>query len=226
MEKPTKSVIYLSNVRLSFPHIAEPQTTVNKETGKKTISWSTDLLIPKNGHKGFEEFMKVYGALAAVRWKEKANQVMQMIHSNPKMRCYGDGDNPNEKISNKTMEKYAGYAGNTFIAARSDKMPQIVRPDTGEVVPSDQTMEIQQLARKFYGGCWVNVAISPWLQDNDHGKAVRCNLIAIQFLKDDISFAEAPPDVTGIFGSVSTASEPEELPSFMNAGQFSPPPFM
>ena len=33
-------IIYLSNVRLSFPHLAEPQRRVNETTGKEHISYN------------------------------------------------------------------------------------------------------------------------------------------------------------------------------------------
>jgi hypothetical protein len=39
-----------------------------------------------------------------------------------------------------------------------------------------------------------------------HGNGIRCDLIAIQFFKDDTAFGEGgAPDLTGMFGAVAAA---------------------
>ena len=48
-------IIFLSNVRLSFPHLAEPQRQVNEQTGKERISYNCELLMPQD-HPGFQQF--------------------------------------------------------------------------------------------------------------------------------------------------------------------------
>ena len=54
----------------------------------------------------------------------------------------------------------------------------------------------------MYGGCRVNAAIKPWLQENKYGRGVRCDLVAIQFANDDKPFGEAATDASGLFGAV------------------------
>jgi hypothetical protein len=73
-------------------------------------------------------------------------------------------------------------------------------------------MAYQQLARKMYGGCRVNAAVKPWLQDNKHGRGIRCDLIAVQFAADDKPFGEGAVDASNLFGAVAGAP----------AGMFSP----
>jgi hypothetical protein len=67
-------------------------------------------------------------------------------------------------------------------------------------------MAYQQLARKMYGGCRVNAAIKPWPQDNKHGRGIRCDLIAVQFFKDDTPFGEGAVDASNLFGAVAGAA--------------------
>jgi len=208
-------IVYLEKVRLSFPHIAEPQQ--NKLNPVKS-AYNAEFIMAEN-HPGYQKFMQVYSQLAATKWGDKAQNVMQMIHGDRKQRCYGSGS---DKINKKTFAPYDGYAGNMYISAANNRgMPQIIRLD-GSVC--DNTMEAQQLARKMYGGCYVNVAIKPWLQDNEHGRGVRADLIAIQFAADGEPFGEAEPDVSGVFGAVaggqqSQAPAPQVqmsgLPSFL-----------
>ena len=195
-------IIFLSNVRLSFPHITEPQKQVNEATGKERISYNCELIMPQD-HAGFAQFMQRYGALALEKWKEHAQTVMQMIQNDRKTRCYGLGT---EKISKKTFKPYDGYgdAGAVFITAGRDSAPQMIQADGSPVDPAN-TMAYQQLARKMYGGCRVNAAVKPWVQDNKHGRGIRCDLIAVQFAADDTPFGEGATDASNLFGAVAGA---------------------
>ena len=220
-------IIFLSNVRLSFPHLAEPQRQVNEQTGKERISYNCEFIMPQD-HQGFQQFMQRYGALALDKWKEHANQVMQMIQADRKLRCYGKGE---EKVNKKTFQPYDGYAGHVFITAGRDQQPQMIQAD-GTPVDAGNTMAYQQLARKMYGGCRVNAAVKPWLQENKHGRGIRCDLIAVQFAADDTAFGEGAVDASGMFGAVASApagmfgAAPQAapapamgLPPFMMGGQ-------
>ena len=150
-------IIFLSNVRLSFPHLAEPQRQVNEQTGKERISYNCEFLMPQD-HPGFQQFMQRYGAIALEKWKEHAQTVMGMIQQDRKLRCFGRGE---EKINKKTFQPYDGYAGHVFITAGRDSAPQMIQAD-GQPVDPNNTMAYQQLARKMYGGCRVNAAVKPW----------------------------------------------------------------
>jgi hypothetical protein len=194
-------VIYLSNVRLSFPHLAEPQRQVNEQTGKERISYNCEFLMPVD-HAGFKQFMEQYSAMAVAKWAEHAQTVMQMIQNDRKTRCYGQGA---EKVNKKTFKPYDGYAGNVFITAGRDTAPQMIQGD-GRPVDPGNTMAYQAIARKMYGGCRVNAAVKPWLQDNKHGRAIRCDLIAVQFAGDDTAFGEGAVDASSMFGAVQSAA--------------------
>ena len=194
-------IIYLSNVRLSFPHLAEPQRQVNEKTGKERISYNCEFIMPQD-HQGFAQFMQKYAALAMDKWKEHANTVMQMIQQDRKTRCYGRGE---EKVNKKTFQPYDGYPGMVFITAGRDNPPQMIQADGTPIDPAN-TMAYQQMARKMYGGCRVNAAVKPWLQENQHGRGIRCDLIAVQFAGDDVAFGEGAVDASNLFGAVQQAA--------------------
>ena len=194
-------IIFLSNVRLSFPHLAEPQKQVNEQTGATRISYNCEFIMPQ-GDPGLAQFMQRYAAMAVDKWKEHAQTVMQMIQNDRKTRCFGLG---NEKINKKNFQPYDGYAGNAFITAGRDTAPQMIQAD-GQPIDPANTMAYQQMARKMYGGCRVNAAVKPWLQDNKHGRGIRCDLIAVQFASDDTPFGEGAVDASNLFGTVQQAS--------------------
>jgi hypothetical protein len=210
-------IIYLSNVRLSFPNLAEPQRRVNEQTGKERTSYNCELIMPED-HAGFKQFMQKYAEMALSKWAEHANQVMQIIQNDRKLRCFGRGE---EKVNQKTFQPYDGYAGNFYITCGRDTQPQMIQLD-GSAIDPNNTMAYQQLARKMYGGCRINAAVKPWLQENKHGRGVRCDLVAVQFAGDDKAFGEGAVDASNMFGAVQTASAPVAattsmpgLPSFL-----------
>ena len=219
-------IIYLSDVRLSFPHLTEPQRQVNEATGKERISYNCEFIMPQD-HDGFIQFMQRYGSMALEKWKEHAQTIMGMIQNDRKLRCFGRGE---EKINKKTFQPYDGYAGHVFITSGRDSPPQMIQADGSPVDPTN-TMAYQQLARKMYGGCRVNAAVKPWLQENKHGRGVRCDLIAVQFAGDDTPFGEGAVDVSNLFGVVAGAAPAGFAPAGMPAAPFpgasgGMPPFM
>lgn len=190
-------IIFLSNARLSFPHLVEPHAPVAGGIKK----YSADFILAPNDP-GVQQFMQRYGALAMEKWGDNANAVMQMIQSDRKLRCYGMGT---DKIDKKTFKPYSGYDGMFYISANKDQMPQMIQ-ENGQPVEVGNTMAYQALARKMYGGCYVNAAIKPWIQENSFGRGIRCDLVAIQFSKDGEAFGEGAADASGMFAPVAPAA--------------------
>lgn len=190
-------IIYLQNVRLSFPHLTEAHASAQGAVPK----FSADFIMPAD-HPGFQQFNARYGELAQAEWKEHAGQVMQMIQADRKLRNYGAGE---EKVNKQTFQPYDGYAGQVWIMANNKNMPQMIKND-GNPVDAGNSMEAVAVARNMYGGCYVNAAIKPWIQDNQFGKGIRCDLIAIQFHADGEAFGEGAPDASAMFGAVGAAS--------------------
>jgi hypothetical protein len=209
-----QNLIYLT-ARCSFPNIIDPQTRVN-DKGEPVSSYNCDLILPPSDP-GFAKFMQTYAAMATEKWKENAQAAMQRIQMDRKTRCYGQGA---EKVSAKTFQVHPGYQDMVFISARNPRQPQIIDVD-GKPVDPTNTMLIRAVAAKVYGGCYVNVVIKPWLQQNAQGIGVRCDLVAIQFARDGEPFGAAPADVTGMFGQVAGAAPaPVAPPAAMPAAPF------
>lgn len=187
-------IIFVTDVRLSFPHLTEPHAAGPNAVPK----YSADFIMGAD-HKGYKEFMDQYAKLALDKWGDTANSVMQMIQADRKLRCFGQG---NEKVNKKTFQPYDGYADMMYIGANRDQLPQMILPD-GQAVDGNNTMAYQEQARKMFGGCYVNVALKPWLQDNQYGKGVRCDLVAVQFLREGEAFGEGATDASGMFGEVT-----------------------
>jgi hypothetical protein len=219
--KSEGQVIMLSGVRLSFPHLIEPQKFTDPETGKVRLSYSCGLLMLPNDP-GWAAFMQRYQQLALETWPEHANVIMGQIHADRKSRCYGAGE---EVLNNKTMQPYDGYVGMVYINAGRDQPPQVIDA-TGAAIPADNTMATQHALRAMYAGCRVNAAVKPWIQKGNPakkvGRGVRCDLVAIQFARDDTAFGDKITDASGLFGASQapamqvqqTFGAPAGMPSF------------
>ena len=196
--------LYLSNVRLSFPKLIEATAAQGQPNSPK--KFGADLIMPPN-HPDFARVMEAIGKLASDKWKEQAPQVLQMIQNDRRLRCWGNGS---EKIKKLTMKPYEGYQDMVYFTTsmNEDRPPVMVRSEDGKPVDNANTMERTALARKLYGGCYVNAMVSLWIQDNQYGRGIRMNLNAVQFLRDGEAFGDAAPDVEGVFGAVQGAQAP------------------
>jgi hypothetical protein len=199
--------IYLSNVVLSFPKLVEP--SANTDFPQSPKKYSADFIMLPS-HSGFAQFMAEVGKIANEKWKENAGNVLKVIQNDRRLRCYGNGA---EKIKKDTFKPYDGYEGNVYItgSCNEDRPPQIVDAD-GKPIENTNTLQRATFARKLYGGCHVNAAVRPWAQDNQFGRGVRCELIAVQFLADGTPFGEAPANVEGIFGAVQPSAPATDVP--------------
>ena len=89
----------------------------------------------------------------------------------PDKVCMKDGDSID----------YAGYAGTMSLKASSTKRPIIIDRDKSPLTEDDN---------KFYAGCYVNASVELWPQNNEYGKRINANLLAVQFFKDGKPFSD------------------------------------
>jgi hypothetical protein len=186
------SIIYFSNVRCSFPNLTAPY--VSRKFPTAPANFTIDLVNIDPQDPKIADFFKDYAAQAQATWGATAPQIMQMIKADKRSRSFGMGS---EKINEETFKPLDGYGEGVWINCKNKNQPQMIRPDGS---PAANQIEAMELARKIYGGCYVNVAISPWLRLANKG--VSCNLIAVQFAKDGEAFGSSTPDVAPMFGAV------------------------
>jgi hypothetical protein len=161
--------VKLENVRLSFPEIFQPGKF--DETSRPT--YRAQFLFPKDSplHK---TLLKAVEETAKEKWTEKKFQpILKQIQSQSNKYCLSDGD----------TKTYDGYAGMIALSASRDAekgKPLVLDRNKSPLSPEDG---------KPYAGCFVNATVEIWCQDNKFGKAVRAQLLAVQFAKDGDAFA-------------------------------------
>lgn len=165
--------IKLTNVRLSFPRLKEP-VKFDENNPNEIPKYKASFLLDPNdpAHaKTIEEIKAAAKKCIIDAWGQKP-KTMKPIE------CFGDGDT---QINKKTEEVYDGYAGMFYVSAANARRP-LLQDRNGEQVDRDRVEEV------FYGGCYVNASIDLWIQDNDFGKALRCQLRGVRFRRDGEAF--------------------------------------
>ena len=157
--------VSIANVRGAFLNALFAAQTVNGE-GEPAFS-GTWLLGPD--HPQLPEINAAILAVAKEKWGAKGQAVFDELKKKDKLALH-DGD---------TKSDYDGFAGNWFIASRSTVRPTVVDRDRSPLVAADG---------RPYSGCYCNVIVEFWAQDNAYGKRVNAQLKGVQFVKDGDSF--------------------------------------
>ncbi len=167
--------ILVKDVILSYPHLFAPYGK-----GTETKKYSAKFLLPKATHKA--DIVQLNGILAAAalaRWKAKL-PMGNLCLKDGTLVAKNDGDE------------------NYFILAASEQ----TRPG---VVNSDKTpIPASESDDKMYPGAVVNVLIRLWEQDNEWGKKINANLLAVQYVRKGERLAAARTvDTDAVFDDVS-----------------------
>ena len=164
-------LIKVENVRLSYPHLDKPYAGKPDASGKTgEPKYSVTALLNKTTHKAAQALIlaQINEICTAKKWMKDGKRTI-----------------PSSKLCLKNGDEEAKeeYAGMWSLNAREKIAPKLRDKRKNRV-------EQSQAAEMFYPGCWSNVVIKLWPQDNSYGKRINANLTMVQFVKDDSSFGE------------------------------------
>lgn len=177
--------IVIKNVRIAFANgLWKPYADPSNANAEPKFSCA--FLLPKD-HPQLPEIVKVMKAVAAEKWGAKAEATYTELKAANKVMLH-DGD---------TKASYDGYAGNLFISANNRSRP---------VVLDQQKNPLTQADGKPYSGCYVNVSLDLWPQDNKYGKRINATLLAVQFSHDGEAFSGGESFEDGDFETIEEAA--------------------
>lgn len=156
--------IVVRNVRLSYPHVDKPKPP---QDGKGEPTFSCVGLIDKVKQKA--TFLQLRDMVRAMIAEHKLKDLPD------ERKCLRDGDKSGKE----------SHEGSWTINTREKaEKPPILRDE------KNMTVERADAAGKFYGGCYGDILLRLWWQDNKHGKRVNANLLAVQFKRHGEAFGE------------------------------------
>lgn len=163
--------ISLYMVRASYPHVLTKYKGDGDDESKAKFS-IVCLMPKKKSYRAAREMV-----IDRINELMKENKVKNLKADNKFLR---DGDLA-------AREEYEGMW--TINASESKKVAvrhKVRDPKTGKpkVLKAGVDDDV------IYPGCWVNIVIRPWFQNNKYGKKVNAGLVAVQFAKDDEPFGQ------------------------------------
>lgn len=177
----------LTNVRLAFPALFEAKTV----NGEGKPAFSACLLIDPADPQ-VKTINAAVEATAQDKWGAKAAGLLAQMRKADKV-CLHDGD---------LKATYDGFAGNLFISARNPVRPLVLDADKTPLAEADG---------KPYAGCYVNVTLELWAQDNNYGKRVNATLMGVQFFRDGDAFAGGGVASEDDFDDVTACATADDL---------------
>lgn len=155
----------LTNVRCAFLKI----WTAEKVNGSETASFGSTFLIDPTDPQ-IKTIKAALKEVATEKWGAKAAGVLKELEAGGKL-CLKDG---NSKAS------YEGFADMMFVSATTKTRPLALNRDKSPLTEEDGVL---------YSGCYVNVSLELWAQDNSWGKRINAQLGGVQFFKDGDAFS-------------------------------------
>lgn len=169
-------IVILKNVRLIFADLHEARQF--QGTGDFTYN-ATVVIDPVKQADQIKLMESTILKAAQEVWKNKAEATLKALKAADKL-CIHDG---NAKAEDEKFE------GMFYVSARNKVKPK--------VVDHDPNKDLTAADGRPYRGCYVNIKLDVWAQDNGFGKRINAKLIAVQFNADGDAYAGAPPTVDG-----------------------------
>ena len=179
--------IQLSNVRLSYPQLFKPKAFAMSPVGQgqSEPKFSAVAILDKAQDAKQIQILKD-GMKAVAEEKWGVGKIPKGIKV-----CVRDG---------AEKEGTEGYGPDiVFVSTSSAKRIPIVDRNLTPLVEEDG---------KPYAGCYINLSLRLWAQDNQYGKRINAQLRAVQFVKDGEAFGDKPADPKAEFKSLEGEADP------------------
>jgi hypothetical protein len=193
----------LKKVRCSFVTLGEPTYYQDKKQREgDQRRWSCTALVAYTDPQ-IKLINDAIEATAKDKWGAKAGPYIENMKGDSKLRCFSDG---------KT-KAYDGYVDHWFLVAHrkeSDGRPLVMDSDKSPIYQPDNTIYPSKQGR-IYSGCYVNLYVNLWTQDNSNGKAVRADLLGVQRAGDGDAFSGGMRPDESAFEDVSEGVNADDL---------------
>lgn len=180
--------VKLKDVRGSFLVLAEPEYfggTKSKADDQRR--WSATGLVPFADKQTINLIMDALRFVAKEEWKDKADTMLANILPDPKGCCWVDGN----------RKAYDGYKDCWALTAHRPEnkgRPLVYDNDKTPIYKANNEL-YEGKAGRLFSGCYVNMSVEIWAQNNKAGKGLRATLLGIQRVRIGEAFGGGrPPD--------------------------------
>jgi hypothetical protein len=192
--------IMLNNVRCAFLVLGEPEEF---QPGDGKPRWSATALVPYNSETA-ARVVKTLEEVAKEKWEKKWQAYYEAIMADPKASCWTDG---------KRKPDYDGFAGHWALSShrpRDKGRPLVMDTDKSPIYQQDNAIYAGKGGR-IYSGCFVNMQVEIWAQENSKGKGLRATLLGIQRFKDGDAFGGGAAPQADDFAEIADGADSDDL---------------
>jgi len=181
--------VTLQNVRLSYANLFKPGKDTKDDKGNvQPGKYGAVLIIDPTTTTGKANLKKLKAAKEAVmaeQWGSKPPKLSAERLCTKKYKVPEDEDGePNmESAKEEYMDMY-------IVSARNKDRPQIVDNRKGA---DGKWIRLEESDGRPYSGCYANVIIRLWAQDNNYGQRVNAAFELAQFYKHGEAFSDSTP---------------------------------
>ena len=173
-KKKDPARVLLKNVRLSYPALWKAKAFGGSDgdgQGEPKFS-AVGLMDPstKIGKRNIEKLEDAIEHVKKTAWPKGAPKF------SPAKICLKDSEDLEEMKD--------GYDGMMYVSASNAKKPRVLDIDGEDVREGDEGAP--------YAGCFVDMIVRVWGQDNKYGKRVNASLEGVKFRDDGEAFGAAP----------------------------------
>lgn len=155
--------VALENVRLAgFVSLHQP----SDYKGDGNFKYGAHFILGMD-HDALPRIITAVRAVSLDKWKDKSEPMLKALRAQDKLALH-EGD---------TKADREGYAGNYYISGGA-------RVADAPTIWDRANQPLAEASGKPYAGCYVDVVLDFWAQDNDYGKRVNATVVLVRFRDD------------------------------------------
>lgn len=182
--------VKLTNVRLAFPDLFKAKAI---NDGEPRFGAAFPIEPGSSNAKNLNAAMT---EAAKEKWGAKAASVLAELKKKGRV-CYVEGP----KV-NSSGEVYDGFEDMHSLQSSSKTRPTVLDRDKTPLSEADG---------RPYGGCYVDVIVEVWAQDNNFGKRINAQLKGVQFRADGDAFGGGAPASADEFDEIDEEETADDL---------------
>ena len=183
-------IVKLTNVRISFPNLFVPKAINNEGEPRFSAAFMIE-----PGSENHKILAAATESVAKEKWGAKAAGILAELKSKGRTAF-------KEAPLSKDGEVYDGFEGMYSLNATNQARVPVIDRDTTPLMPVDG---------KPYGGCYVDVSVDIWAQDNSWGKRINGKLRWVQFRSDGDAFSGGAPASESEFEAIAEGAAADML---------------
>lgn len=187
--------VNVNNVRGAFLSLFQPQAI---EGGEPKYNGKF-ILAPD--HPQVKQLDDAMLAVAEAKWPGKGKAIFDKLTKTGKPKNIEVAFVHDDYV-NASGETFDGFEGMFYLSASNKVRPLVIDRDRTPLTAQDG---------RPYSGCYMNVQIELWAQDNKYGKAIRAELKGVQFVRDGDAFSGGAPASADEFDDLGDGADAGSL---------------